>query len=160
MKAFFHQLIISIMKFFKKVGAWFKRLFTNIKKFLKENVAPAVKFVNAIKTVVDNPALDVLVAFTKTDLDNKILAKLRQALSQAVDILEVQLECGSKGTDDEKIACYINWLRSLPKEQRNAMYAKTASIIARIQAGNTLLRNSQIDMLVQLEYTEQNITEA
>lgn len=148
------------MKFFKKVRAWFQRLFVNIKKFLKENVAPAIKFVNAVKAVVDNPSLDFLVALSATKLDDKILAGLRQALSKAIDIMEVQLECGSKGTDLEKILCYINWLRSLPLEQRKAMYHKTASLIARIKGGTEVLRASEVDLLVQLEYSESKSQEA
>ena len=146
------------MKFFKKVGAWIERTFLNVKKFIKNNVTPAIKFVNGIKQVVDNPALDIIVALTATQLDNKVLSGLRAALSKAIDILEIQLECGSLESDTDKIQCYINWLRTLPKVQRNAMYAKTASLIAQIHGGEDALKEHEVDLLVQLEYTENKIT--
>lgn len=142
------------MKFFKKIGAWFKRLFTNIKKVIDNSVEPAIRFLNVIKTVVDNPLTNLAVAATKNKFDDQALAFLRKHLSTAIDILEIKLECGSKGTDQERLECYINYLRTLPVEQRKALYAKTASIIARLTAGEVDLTGSDFDLLVQMKYVE------
>lgn len=144
------------MRFFKKVQAWFKLAFANTKKFIQKNVAPAIKIVNAIKTVVDNPLMDIAVALTATKIDDKALKALRVALVKAIDALEIQQECGALSTDAEKIACYINWVRSLPIAQRHAMYAKTAALTAQYNSGNEY-KEHEVDLLVQMEYSESKI---
>ena len=144
------------MKFFKKVGNWFKLAFANTKKFIQKNVAPAIKIVNAIKTVVDNPLMDIAVALTATKIDDKALKLLRVALVKAIDALEIQQECGALETEAEKIACYIDWVRNLPINQRNAMYAKTAALTAQFNNGEAY-KEHEVDLLVQLEYSESKI---
>lgn len=136
------------MRLRHKIKAWLKKAFANFERFTEKYVEPAIRIVNVIKGAVDNPNLDIAVALTQTKVDDNILAWLRKA----IDILEVPLNCN--GSDLDKIKCFIEWLRSLPKAQRNAIYLKTASLIA--QQADTISEN-EVDLLVQLEYSESRI---
>lgn len=144
----------NMKKFFQKVAAWFKNLGQNINEFLQTHVEPAINFLQVIKTIVDNPALDFITAATKTKVDDNLLPKLRLALSTAIDVLEVQLSCGAEASVEDKIACYIEYLRGLPPEVRKAMYHKTASVIARITGKEFDLDKSEVDYWVQHVYTQ------
>lgn len=137
------------MRLRHKIKTWLKKAFANFEKFTEKYVEPAIRIVNVIKGTVDNPNLDIAVALTHTKVDDNILYWLRNA----IDTLEVPLNC-NKGSDIEKIKCFIEWLRPLPKPQRNAIYLKTASLIA--QQADTLSEN-EVDLLVQLEYSESKI---
>jgi len=143
-------------KFFQKVSLFFKTFFSKVAKFFTEEGPEILRFLNAVKAVVDNPALSLAVAASKNQIDDLILFELRRWLGRAVDIMEIKLECGAKPTLEQKITCFVEHLRNCPPEIRNALYHKTASIIAREKAREqgVKLTTSEVDTLIQLEYSK------
>lgn len=142
--------------FLLKVALFFKALFNKVARFFEQDGQKIITFLNAVKSVVDNPALTLLVAASNNKIDDLILFKLSKALGKAIDIMEINTECMLRPTLNEKIACYILYLRTCSPEIRNAIYHKTASIIARETAREKglSLSNSEIDTMIQIEYAK------
>ena len=146
MKAFINNIIASIGIFFSKA-----------KLFLEKYVKPSVELMAQVKSYIDNPVADVLVAITPTGIDDLLLVKLREAFEKAVEILAINDECNTQPTLEQKVQCYINHINTLSPKMQEAAIFKTATIIATLlaQAADEQkvldkLTDSDIDFLTQL----------
>ncbi|MBA9078945.1 hypothetical protein [Rufibacter quisquiliarum] len=139
-------------KLIQRIIAFLGLMCNEAKRFMQENVEPAVDFLAVIKKLADNPALDVLTTLTATKFDDTALASLRFWLGRAISVLDLPLECAAKATTlDGKINCYVEYLRGLPPILRNSVIAKTATVMAQLKPGiKGGLKESEIDTLVHL----------
>jgi hypothetical protein len=135
-----------------------KRCQPKVKEFLKkfdkwllENVTVAVRVVGVIKTVIDNPVVDIITSAIPGDLDDRVKVKLRESIAFALQQLVTADECNKKETVELKLQCYVGWLATLPATLRNAHLFKFASLVTRNL--DELRHNEyEYDTAVQLYY--------
>lgn len=139
--------------FFDKVRKFFIKAFNDVEDFIEQNIEPALHFVKALKVAVDSGAADVVTGIIPGKIDDAIVQFLRSNLGTVIDIMQVQLECSKEATLEEKISCYLDYLRTCSPEVRDALYAKTASLLTRLSDNKKRFTNAEIDAMVQLTYT-------
>jgi hypothetical protein len=140
--------------FLVKMQIGFNALVAGTAKLLSELVPIALHFVQALKTVVDNPAMDIIDALIPSKLPAEIVAQLRAHLGTVIDLLQLQLTCGKEATLEDKIACYLQYLRTCSPDMKDAIYHKTASLLTQLMAGKHQFTNSEVDTMVQLGYVQ------
>ena len=147
---------MKFKKFLAQVVLFFNTFFSKIRKWLDKEGPNIVRFLNAVKTVVDNPGVNLAVAASQNKIDDAVLKWLQVYLAKAITVLNIQIECDAKGSDIEKIECYISHLRTLSPEMQNAIRFKTASIMLRLKRDEKgiQLSDSEIDTLIQLEVSK------
>ncbi len=148
---------MKLKNFFKRVGAFFRMFFSKAARFFETDGKQVINFLNGVKEVVENPAISLLIAMSKNQVDDKIYNALLKALTKSIDILQITTECMGKETPELKVQCFIQYLRTCSPELRNAIYHKAASLMTREMAEKKGLdvAKSDIDTLIQLEYSKQ-----
>lgn len=131
-----------------------QRLKMKFNSFLENNIDDALRITTVIKNIIENPIADVLVKLSKTDVDDKILEKSRMALRIAVDKLAIINECNQHEDLNDKLKCWIENIKLLPKDVQNAMLAKFAAIYAAQMDDNKYSQNVY-DAAVQTVYSVQ-----
>lgn len=120
------------------------------------HLAPAIRAVNALKALVDSPALDVLAGFTKSDWGEATLRKIRtgiDAVMQDFELPEVTVK-PSKSVFYNQVSDLAHYLREQPALVQNSVYAITASVIAQTLSDGQLTQH-EADTLVQVAYSVQ-----
>lgn len=102
------KVIINILK---KVISWLTISLNKAREY--GNVV--VEVVNGLKAVVDNPALSTAVAFTRTDVDDVILAQVRVAVTIAAKQLLTGHNIIYSG---DPLRALVSHLRTLPLNGR------------------------------------------
>ncbi|MDB5012118.1 MAG: hypothetical protein JWQ25_320 [Daejeonella sp.] len=77
------------LKFLKRFINWVGEQFEKLEPKLKKAVEAGVKVTEAIKNVVNNPALDFLTELTGTGIDNALLATIRGKIPQIFKTLNL-----------------------------------------------------------------------
>jgi len=129
-----------------------KSLFKKVDKFLDDNINTALAVSTAIRSFFYNPVFDVLVAISKTQVDNILLDKVRQALSVAVDSLAIVNTCKQYTSLEEKLQCFITEVKKLAPDLQQAILVKLAQLVASQIDGNRY-KQSVYDALVQGKFT-------
>lgn len=84
----------------KKIFAKIKQLFRNVKESrFFDTVHRAVLITEAVKTIVNSSAADIITALTPFEQDEKLLAALRKSLPYVSDVLSIA-ETSGKSTED------------------------------------------------------------
>lgn len=65
------------IKIFRRIGAWFKKVFDKEFHFLKKNSKMAVEVTNVLKGLVESPITAAVVNLTPITWDNELLFKAR-----------------------------------------------------------------------------------
>lgn len=143
-----------VRAFLLKIQTQFTTLVSDTEKILAGIVPVALKFVQGLKTVVDTPAMDIIDALIPSKIPAEIVAQLRAHLGTVIDLLQLQLECGKEATLEDKIACYLKYLRTCSPDMRDALYNKTASMLTHLMAGKHQFTNAEVDTMVQLGYVQ------
>lgn len=143
------------MKYLNLVLPFLGIIFRNfkIKAFINDFVEPAITIVQLVKNAVENQKLQLLVEYTKTDLDDKIKKRISDILTKAIKSL-VDVNEWSKEkplTEGEIIDLFLEWLRNQKKPIQSAVYQKLASTITFNQSGKEA-KEFEIDALVNLRY--------
>lgn len=141
------------MKFLKRIAGLLSSAFALLGD-VSAHIGPAVKVVDRIKALVNNPALDILTGLTKADWDEKLLRQIRNAVDDVVQGLHIP-EVTAKGSVFQKqVGDLVAFIRDQPDTHRSAIYAKSASLIATHLSGDKLTE-AEADTLVQLAYVQQ-----
>lgn len=142
----------------KKFWLKIKELWISITKksidILKENAHIAVKVVNTIKSIVDGPYMDVIVALTTTNIDNAYLEKLRKILPEVATKLAITQEVLNSPTH-EIINKLIEFLKSQNKDVRATFYIALAGKINEALSDGELSFSEAVS-LAQIVYNEIN----
>lgn len=141
-----------ILKFLKRMQNLFTTMVTGAEKMLDTAIPVILHFVQGLKTVVDNPAMDIIDALIPSRIPAEIVAQLRAHLGTVIDLLQLQLTCGHEATLEDKIACYLQYLRTCSPDLRDALYHKTASMLTQLMADKHQFTSAEIDTMVQLGY--------
>jgi hypothetical protein len=115
-------------KFFQKIGAWISDKVLDVYDLAEERAGIAVKSVSALKKVVEDPSLNLVVAMTNTDLDDRYLSKAQLVLSKAS--AKVAVAHGIiKDTDTplQAIDAVVSHLRSVNKDARRGWWIELSA---------------------------------
>jgi hypothetical protein len=143
------------MKIFGKIGLLLAAALNHAGDLVAQCVQPSLKAVNAIKAIVNNPALDLLTGLTKAEWDEKLLRQVRAGVDMMVQELSLpEVTTGSKKSVFEKqVGDLASFIREQPTALRSALYAKTAAVVAKHLSGNKLTE-AEADTLVQMAYAQ------
>lgn len=148
-------------KLLLKIKLFFATIFGNLDKFITDNVDEAISVVNAIKGIVNSPIIGAVVKLTPTGIDDKYLPIVKNYLDKAIEKLGIAKECQSMLTEEQRLTCYLKYVKSLSPAMQQAVYMKTASLYAEAKStrnGIVTSTNkpqiSDIDTLVQLRYKD------
>lgn len=109
----------------KKIVAWFKMLDN---KILPDVTEFALKIMQGVKNVINQGAVDDILKFIPGDADDKLVKKMRDSVDKVVSTLLVSEECLAKQTLEEKIKCFADYFKTLPKPLQDG-------ILIRLHAG-------------------------
>jgi hypothetical protein len=141
-----------VQKFLQKMKTFFLGMVAGAQKVLDEIVPVALQFVEGLKAVVDNPAMDIIDALIPSQIPAQIVAQLRAHLGTVIDLLQLEITCGKEATLEDKIACYLQYLRTCSPDMKDAIYHKTAAMLTQLMAGQHQFTNAEVDTMVQIGY--------
>lgn len=128
-------------------------LFATAKKYLAY-VDQAILIVNMLKAAFDSQVAISLTAVIPGDWDEVVRVKVAYALGKAAMVLGRVSECEGK-TGEERIACYLKWLKVQPDEVRSMNYARIALLIAKELADALKLSEAELNAVIQTRYVQQ-----
>ncbi|HRH58695.1 MAG TPA: hypothetical protein PLS10_13675 [Chitinophagales bacterium] len=126
----------------KKITDWFRKLED---KVLPEIIDFSIKIMTAFKKVMDNGVVDILTDFIPGDADDVLVEKIRTVTGRVIDSLMISKECLAKETLEEKIKCFAEHLKTLPKHQQEGILIRMhADLIEQLNTemnGSTLTKS-------------------
>jgi len=143
-------------KLLKGLISFIGNLLGSIFKFLKPKAEQVVILVNAVKLIVNNPALDLLTALTQTGADDALLLKAREWINVASFNLTVVQGLASAETTEDATKVFVDFLKTLPATQRG-MYWREFSGWLLIAASDGKLTAEELGeaiAMVQAIYAE------
>lgn len=114
----------------KKIFAFLKNLFRNLKALAEKFVKPSVIVVENLKKAVESPLAPVITAIIPGTWDDKIVEKLKQHLPRILQILKISEECLKLTKAEDIILCAINKLKEYSPEARSANYHSIAALLS------------------------------
>jgi hypothetical protein len=101
-----NQLIKIMKKLLEKIKNALLKAFGVLLDFLVKNGEVAIKVTNTVKEIINNPAIDWVVALTPTDVDDKVLAEAKKIVpALAVKVgLAMNIVTIAEAEEDEVIA--------------------------------------------------------
>lgn len=121
------------MSIFKKLFQWIAGLLGLIRKY----VTPAVLAVESLKLMINNPALDIITALTKTTQDDKWLKTIRQLLPEVLSKLNLVKDISEK-TPDQAIREALQLLASMDKSTRANLWNAIAALLGELLSDGQL----------------------
>ncbi len=140
------------MAFCKKAGDFLRKWFKKVDTFLLDNTELAVIVVGRFKVIIDNPVMDIITQIIPGNIDDVIKQSLRKGVNLALDKLVTLSGCNNMVTVEEKLLCYANFLKDLPKEIRDAQLFKFASLLS-AELDNKRFDQKDYDLITQSVYT-------
>jgi fatty acid-binding protein DegV len=116
-------------KLLNSIKNWWERVTGKAIEIMRPNAKAAYTLVNAIKKIVESPALSAIVLLTKTKADDAALAAARAILPQIAEKLLVADIIMSHPTPSQIIEALIDYLRKQNKDVRAAFYIVLAGKI-------------------------------
>lgn len=106
------------LNFLKNAWTKLKSFVVKVDDFVEKNAIVAVNFTNALKAVVNSPAMDLVVEFTPTNVDNIMLPKVREVVGQVATEMGIAYQLfsdvqGQTLTYEQKIAKVVEYLKSI-----------------------------------------------
>jgi len=133
-------------KIINKILRFLKLFFFGFKKFYRKYGKDITSFIHKLKVAVESDEAEAIVAFTKTNLDDKLLLFLRRAFST----LYYEIP-SSDNTFEQILVRYITQLKEAPPMMRRAIYFKLASLIFKNICPENI-KDSEADTFIQLSY--------
>lgn len=139
-------------KFFQKVAGLWRKLTGKAKKFVQDNIEPAIKVVNLLKDAVENPAMSFLVAITPFGWDDVALRHAKNILPLA--LLELNLLKDATGkSNSEMIKQIIEEVRKYTKSEKAKFYEDLATKLA-VMLSDGKISTEEAAELVKFIYEE------
>jgi len=114
----------------KKIFAFLKNLFRNLKALAEKFVKPSVLVVENLKLLVESPLAPVITGLIPGTWDDKIVAKLRQHLPRILQVLKISEECLKLTKFEDIVLCAITKLKEYDPEARAANYHNIATMLS------------------------------
>ena len=138
---------------FKKIKAWFNRVFDKAIEFIRPKAEIAVKIVNVIKAVVESPIVGAIVSFTKTDIDDKILARVKEVINRIAPQMIVTKILQNNKSHSEIILDLIEYLKSQNSKIQASVYVMLAAEITKALADDKVTFEEAV-AISQIVYKE------
>ena len=132
---------MSLKKFFRKIGQFFAKLFQGLLPELKQAIHIGVIITNTIKkfdTGVGAGSIDIITALIPGDLDDKIVARLREKLPMIMIQLQLVDKTLNLTDPDEIVAAGIETLQQLSGDYRSTFLNSLSIIIAQVASDGKL----------------------
>lgn len=137
---------------FKKFRDALFRLLNVIPAKVREIASRSLHITTAIKTILDNPATDILTAIIPGTWDDKLKQIAVNALNEAIPYLQVVDKCKQHTEIGPMLQCWIEEVQQMPKHARNAMLHKLAALLTSIMDGSERKQN-EYDYYIQMLYS-------
>lgn len=134
-------------KLLNNILNWIKTFLFGFRKFYKEHGKEVVEFVGRLKTAVESKDAEAIVNFTKTEADNEMLYKLREALQLIFQDEPIPPNTSTVGL----IIFYVHKIKGVAPHMKAAIYLKLASLILSVIPGESITQ-SDADTLAQLSF--------
>ncbi len=131
---------------FRRVGGWFKKLFTKTKAAAEKYIPIGIEVVEQLKLVMDSPLTPLLTMLIPGTLDDAIAAKVKRLLPEVLATLKISNECAKKATPDEVVQCVIAHLRTLRPDDRHDNLLKIAAKVSAACSDGKLTWTEILDM--------------
>lgn len=129
-----------LSKLLKSIGEFFSRLWHGLLPELKAAIHVGVVITNAVKEFdLNNPAIvDIITSLIPGNLDNKIVAKIREALPKIC--IELKLVDATLGLTDpqEIVKAAIKTMQQLSGDYKSAFLNSFSIIVAQVAADGKL----------------------
>jgi len=106
-------------KLIKRIGQFFQKLFSDGFGFLRNNSIIAVKVVNIIKDLVESPLAPIVVDWTKTEVDDVLLPKVKEKVGDIA--AKIAITHGILQANDDTsnaLEKIVEYLRTINKDAR------------------------------------------
>lgn len=134
---------MSVGTFIAKIWQGIKNFFKKIPKEAKNAIHIGVVVVDKIKSVVDNPGIDILTAIIPGELDDKVKDKLREVLPKILRSLRLADTCGELTDPAAIVTCAVNTLQQIGDDfiddaAKKRFYDSIAVLIATVVSDGKL----------------------
>ena len=136
----------------KKFFKWIASIFNRTKALVLQYVQPSVAMVENLKMVIDSVGIDFLTAIVPGDLDNIIVAKMRQYLPVILQDLKICEKCASLTDPNEIIKCALEGLKGYDKKSQYTYLLGIAAKMSDVLSDGKLSWN---DVITMVQYTYQ-----
>lgn len=138
-----------IKKLFRKIQQFIGREARAIKKLYNSIAVEAIEVGQKIKEALDNPQFDVIVNFTKTNIDNQVLAALRAAMRIMLPLAKIDSKNFGKILKE-----FIEELRKQSGPIQQANLSKIGALVASELAKKQgiVLTHNEADILINMAY--------
>lgn len=136
----------------EKIKAWFK----NLDDKLPEITEIALRVMTGLKIAIDSKVVDIVADWIPGKLDDILVGKVRSAIDKVIDGLAHGQLCLQKPTLEEKIICFTEYIKTLPKGMQEAALQRFhAGIIAELH--NNELKMAEYNHLASGDYLGQKL---
>ena len=140
------------MNLFQSIGKFIRKLFRASHDVIESAVVPAMKIIDVVRAVLENPAIDFITALTKTDKDNQLVTAARRWLPEIAEAWGIVRDARTK-TIEEVLSGIMNHLNGLPEITRHRLYREIAAELAECLSDGELTVSESI-VVVQLYFDE------
>ncbi len=114
----------------KKIISFLKKLWSRSKFYIDKYVHPSVLTVEAIKAVLDSPAVPLLMAIIPGQIDDLIIMNIRRYLPDVLKVLGYADDCLHAGDGDAIFQCAIKKIKLSNDTQKDAAYHNIATLLS------------------------------
>lgn len=149
-------------KFFRKIVSFLSMLFVDLEAWIHEHVQPSIEAVERLKKIVDSPVANIITALIPGDWDNALKEAFSQRLAKAIDAMHITADIVNEPDWTAKVIKTYQYLQTLSKPMRAAIYKKLAAELAKESGGSEKVKGHAVDLLVQMQYSKlkEDLTEA
>lgn len=137
-------------------------LFVDLEAWIHEHVQPSIEMVERLKKIVDSPVANIITALIPGTWDDSLKEAVSQRLAKAIDAMHITADIVNEPDWTAKVIKTYQYLQTLSKPMRGAIYKKLAAELAKESGGNDKVKGHAVDLLVQMQYSKlkESISEA
>lgn len=131
-------------KFFQKIGAFIALLLGNAKKFeafLVNHVDEGIEMVYKLQRFIEGGTLKSIIQILPDKYEvpaEKVRARIIQLLHKVLDELGPVSGCMHYDTIEDRLCCYIAYLKTLKEKSREGEFKTFAALYAKYSSGEPL----------------------
>lgn len=119
---------MKVPEIFEKIWAWIKAKFEALNKELLPIADVAVDVTNALKTLMDSGAVDVITSITPTKVDDRIAAAIRNALPKVLSTMSIIQDVASSDiTPDQAAVILLDRVKQLVPDSQAFQWLEFSS---------------------------------
>lgn len=111
----------------RKIILFLKKLFSKSRLLIEKAVKPSIAVVEALKALLDSPAVPLITAIIPGNIDDVLAARIKNFLPVILKMLGYADECINAKTGDAILQCALAKLRSANDPQKHAAWHNIAS---------------------------------